>query len=62
MNKKLDIVYFRYIIKTKSGLTYYDISLREYIRRCKKDILIGISFAEYEWLNINNPILLINKN
>ena len=61
MNKNLDRIFFRYTIKTRDGLTYYEISLREYMRRNKEDILIGISFAEYEWINMESPDVVIKQ-
>jgi len=62
MNKRLDQIYFRYHIKTKEGIKEHDISLREYMRRNKENILIGISFKEYEWLNIEFPEIIIKSN
>jgi len=57
-NPWLDKIYFRYTIIKKSGETEdYEMSLREYIKRKKEDILIGISFPEAEW---SEPVLIIN--
>lgn len=59
INQKLDTTFFRYHIKTKDGIIFHDISLREYIERIKNDILIGVSFKEREWINMDNPELII---
>jgi len=59
MNTRLDEIFFRYHIETKEGLKFHDISLREYIRRVKDDILIGISFSGYEWVNIKKPEIIL---
>ena len=57
MNKWVDKVYFKWTIIEESGKTRdYEMSLREYIRRQREDILIGISFKEAEW---SEPELLI---
>jgi len=56
----LDKTYFRWTITKKSGETEnYEISLREYIEKNKKDILIGISFKEYKWSE--QPELIIKS-
>jgi hypothetical protein len=58
-NKKLDTVFFRYHIQTKDGIIHHDISLGEYVQKIKNNILIGISFKEYNWTNMDNPELII---
>ena len=61
-NKQLDRIYFRYTIKYKDGFKAHDISLKEYIRKIKEKQLIGISFAEYEWMNMDNPTIIYKFN
>ena len=57
MNKWLDKVYFKWIITKESGETKdFEMSLREYMKRNKENILIGISFKEAKW---SEPELLI---
>lgn len=59
INQKLDTTFFRYHIKTKDGIINYDISLREFVMKMKRDLLLGVSFAGYEWINMENPELII---
>ncbi len=59
INQKLDTTFFRYHIKTKNGIIYRDFSLRELMEKHKNNILIGLSFKEYEWINMDNPELII---
>jgi len=57
MNSWLDKVYFRWTITKESSETRsYEMSLREYVEKHKKDILIGISFKESKW---SKPELII---
>ena len=44
--------YIKYKIKSKyDGIIYHEIPYAEYERRLKEDILIGISFTEYELID-----------
>ncbi len=55
--KWLDKIYFKWTITKESGeIEDYEISLREYMGKRKKDQLIGISFTGYKW---SEPILVI---
>ena len=58
-NRRLDTTFFRYYIQTKDGIINFDISLAEYMEKHKNDILIGLSFSGYEWINMDNPEMII---
>lgn len=59
VNSWVDRIHFRYHIKTKDGIIQQEISLRDYMYKHKNDILLGISFKEHEYINMENPDLII---
>ena len=54
--------FYRYIIRTPKGLIHYDLPLKEYARKLREGIPIGISFSKFEWLNGFDPILFSKTN
>ena len=49
-------LFLRYFFKSKEGITIFNISHKNYIKKTKKGLLIFISFEEYKCLNLKYPM------